>query len=1805
MASWDDFETVEAPPQLTPGHYQAPDPYGDADPVSPEDQALMDEQHGYSGKPATTPQADPWAGFETVGQTPVYESQGLATNFAGEDDLEAYRQAKANGATEEEALQVGDNGIGNDQLGGIKTPNVYGAAVPEDVLRQSLGNDPAAWRRARAEVWMNGQKRLVPIVDLGPGQSAQARGVTTDITAPLSNGLGGSGMDPVTTRIIPEAGPDYTQDQAAWWKEQHQIEASMPGAKDWSAFPTVDEPDNQSPQVVQTPSQNVSRGTTTADASATAALNEYAQTPQQQPKPDTTNPWDLGKAWQNLFGYGSQAAAGLDVAGYKEALNRAESGEPKPTLFGVQEEEDRKALANPNISQADAEEIIARRRAATQMDQAIAQKQLSGAEANQEAAVKATPGPDYQRTIPGTITRFLGQSAPFLMSGALGPAGPLAMANQMSEQGYGDTFDRTYAQGKEAHPDWTDEQLRQAADRAGRVSAQTGFENGVVLGLLPVPKVGPLIARMVEQVGLRGAYMTVVGASQDIEQNIEVNKVDPRQAIYEGVLQHAPANFFAGAAFGVPEAIGEAAQSFTRPGAVPEPAQDRTQPETAAPLGSSEQSQQQGQGVSNQPQGGAVPVERGAKVAPVEENGEETTVRPNEEARGTTEPTPEATPSGGEAEPGGIPPMEEHQDGETPPGTAQEEPRRPAEELSDSDRQQIVNRVRSGLETALNKFRPLFNALGVPVTEDSRYGALVTPTENGSVAGFNAAHLADNLYQDWLDGGTHYADQGLINDTVEHELIHAAWIDTQRRRWIAGGRQVPWLTFHYLEASGIDEAIQDAAREARRVGNDDLANLLEKGTESGLSLYTYGHDSSELSSAQRAAEIVRQLVQLKVRNRITEDFNQGVFRNLLSHIQNFYETARSRLVELWNQVRSGTSGVHQLELAVNETDQRLSEIGYLKGEGQVADHYQRPARPEDRPLQGDISYHGPGRLAEKIVLPNRDVVARQPHTEELIRDLDEFRAREGELHGRVAELNNLWRSLSARVDARANRLPFPFRRSLLATEIDQIGKYAEAHGTLPANMSPEAKIWLNAANNGLYREIGDRMRAGNFKVVLPDGSTRAFIGAPKNVIPFPRVIRPDVQRILSGAVEDANGNLTPDADKLYKEGVQKGFFKNPDDLKAWARQYRLDHADRPMTTNLERARVTKLPSFFYTYSPQAMLDRLFWQASELARLETFGQKLPGQQDAFDRAAAAINADMTMSGAHKQHAFEAIESLRKTIYGQNKRSWGIRLLRGASSAGLAGSPHTSAKIGLSMLFNVPAYRGLARTLQGIAFHVFQHSQSIAELRRLGLKSDTLTNLHDDPYSVQTAEQRASNIFTGVLKLAGHALAQDVGKAVTARASRLWLEDAIEKLQADPSFTSSRTKQIAQDIQRRGIDPRLFTQSQIDPKLKDRFVREDVQDLQTAYRSEDYPAWQAAGMGSVMFQFGHWAYNSARAITRDAVIPMARAYGNGDVLLGTRYFGRLVGISLAAAGAAEAWRELDKLFGREANVATIGEIMGAFTRDNPDAAHMLVSRLQQDIVTSPVIGMYGDIANVTRDISRGAAGETHFFNPASPAAVGYLSIIERAINQVAQQGGHLSNRQVADFANQLAGLAKGYYDVANTVAGATEKLTGAHLPIPGESEAMGRRENSFVKSRLDLFYEMNPAWDKRMKGSTFPGNVHTPYLQNLNEALLSGNVQDARTITNQMRVEQKLTPQQLTTTLRESIDGHRPIPTGQAGQAFMRWARYSLTPDEVSRMRQIQRVYVNTAQRAGLPVQAAEQSSGSNATLMNAINSLRGP
>jgi hypothetical protein len=155
---------------------------------------------------------------------------GKATMFGDQGDLDRYHAAKAQGASDSEAFEVGDNGIGAPRLGGLPTTDLYGAAVPEWVLRSRLGNSPAAWRKARLDIVdpESGQRLRVPIVDIGPSASQEEKGIVADFTPGVdkyfNNKGGGKNL---MFRLVKNAGPDVNSDTPDWNNEQAAIASGV------------------------------------------------------------------------------------------------------------------------------------------------------------------------------------------------------------------------------------------------------------------------------------------------------------------------------------------------------------------------------------------------------------------------------------------------------------------------------------------------------------------------------------------------------------------------------------------------------------------------------------------------------------------------------------------------------------------------------------------------------------------------------------------------------------------------------------------------------------------------------------------------------------------------------------------------------------------------------------------------------------------------------------------------------------------------------------------------------------------------------------------------------------------------------------------------------------------------------------------------------------------------------------------------------------------------------------------------------------------------------------------------------------------------------------------------------------------------------------------------------------------------------------------------------------------------------------------------------------------------------------------
>lgn len=187
-------------------------------------QQTLDEEkayrlrHQYDGVPmddSTAPTPSPSAGGAPSADLggDGWET-GYASSFGGNDPVE-----------------YANNGhFGSPVFGKVdlRDPEGRGVAVPQDILQKYLGNNPANWTGAQAEVVNHdtGQRQIVPIKDVGPGPTNRSKGAVVDLLPGTAKDVGGNGWSKSSVRIIPasKSADDSTPDDTT------QVAAATPDA---------------------------------------------------------------------------------------------------------------------------------------------------------------------------------------------------------------------------------------------------------------------------------------------------------------------------------------------------------------------------------------------------------------------------------------------------------------------------------------------------------------------------------------------------------------------------------------------------------------------------------------------------------------------------------------------------------------------------------------------------------------------------------------------------------------------------------------------------------------------------------------------------------------------------------------------------------------------------------------------------------------------------------------------------------------------------------------------------------------------------------------------------------------------------------------------------------------------------------------------------------------------------------------------------------------------------------------------------------------------------------------------------------------------------------------------------------------------------------------------------------------------------------------------------------------------------------------------------------------------------------------
>jgi hypothetical protein len=153
------------------------------------------------------------------------------------------------------------------------------------------------------------------------------------------------------------------------------------------------------------------------------------------------------------------------------------------------------------------------------------------------------------------------------------------------------------------------------------------------------------------------------------------------------------------------------------------------------------------------------------------------------------------------------------------------------------------------------------------------------------------------------------------------------------------------------------------------------------------------------------------------------------------------------------------------------------------------------------------------------------------------------------------------------------------------------------------------------------------------------------------------------------------------------------------------------------------------------------------------------------------------------------------------------------------------------------------------------------------------------------------------------------------------------------------------------------------------------------------------------------------------------------------------------------------------------------------------------------------------------------------------------------------------------------------MAYSTAIGVKQLTGQQLPIPGLSEAMGYRERAFAQAKFRQFTNEYPDF-RPPSGTKGEATPRSPYYDNIEDALYAGNVAKAKALVAEMKKDPSFKDSNVQRALISSMSHRQPIPGGQDGAAFLKWAKEVLPPEDLARIINAQEAYVKAAIQAGV-------------------------
>ncbi len=988
-------------------------------------------------------------------------------------------------------------------------------------------------------------------------------------------------------------------------------------------------------------------------------------------------------------------------------------------------------------------------------------------------------------------------------------------------------------------------------------------------------------------------------------------------------------------------------------------------------------------------------------------------------------------------------------------------------------------------ERALEPVRPLLESVHVPteINKTTEHPLQIQTDSNGRIRlQHNPALMAAQAENIRARGGNW---QRYIDAAVNEELVHAAHQLGLRDQWRDSKSESGFTSFAQNQNRALLNETLHAAELAQRRGNQALADNIHNALRQSVEAYSGGQRArtgSELRSlineadpatASRIAnEVVRQIVQIRGADPLTEHS----WRNLLGRTLDWVRQDLKGLKKIAKNAHSGGAGT-MLGEAIRSTEAKLHQFQAMQ-RGEWVGPVDGSAHQEHI---GAPAVKGPGKrswaeLKTKVgayIKGGESAMLDQKETRPLALAL----RRKPSMVQRIGQQAKLFQ-----LERAFNSIPGRDRARVVKEFSDYI-RAEQMKQPLPP-VGPDTAQLISASKDTLM-ELGKIAQSLNLHVRDSDGKVRPIRLIGRDY--YPRMLSADVRDIFN----NREGSRAADFNALVNRQIARGAVK---DRQEFIDKFTHAISGEPGTNdhfgNLERSRQAQLPLDFYDFSPEALLKYADRATNRLAQVETFGQKIADKgKDLFDTTIQKVNASGNLSHSQKTAIIDRIAKERTAEYQHGNVSPGGELssnLRNLASGAFLGNPQTSFMNLVSGAAQNFVFGGPGSFAKTAASFPFRYKELLTEARdRNILRANFKNVLHDydlatDPGWLSKGTRKFAEIG---LKYGGQELTENINRVFAMQQAKTILSEfAKDYGTRNTALTRSRNE----FIRRRGInDLNALAAERGTGPLSDEFIRQYALDVHGSYGPSQAPAHLLdSPTGRAIFQFQKWGANTSRMMTREFLMPLARAYKSGSVADKTYQTLRAVGYLAAGAGfTIPAQSLLAAIYHRDPKDPTIAEIAKAFSAgDNGRAVQMAIQRAFGAYLLSGFSGLYGNYTDVLQNLM-GNDPQGRMKDPFHPPAWGVIEPLIAFAKGWAGEGGALPSPKLA---SDLAQSTLSAVRVGKSGILGLSNAAGLHYPLAEQYAA--DQDKSFTRQRIKMFEDQDPVLKQHRDQQGTPGYDH---------------------------------------------------------------------------------------------------------------------